>query len=100
MEEKSVLQDQISALTNSQAGTHLNQQALMQLKEEMTQSEQALKKKISGLESQLTERSSVVTQLQLNLNQVTGVVGERDTRIKQLELEAKKYLEQSNEAKK
>jgi len=37
MEEKATLQEQISALTNSQAGSNMNTQALMQLKEEMTQ---------------------------------------------------------------
>jgi len=41
----------------------MNNQALLQLKEEMTQSEMALKKKISGLDAQIAEKSSVITQL-------------------------------------
>ncbi len=72
----------------------------MQLKEEMTHQDQTSKKKIVQLESWLTEKNATVTQLQLNLQQVQGVLSEKEAKIKQLEADAKKNLDQANEAKK
>ena len=78
IEEKATLQEQLQALSNSQAGSAMNTQALMQLKEEMTQSETALKKKITGLESQVQEKTATITQLQLNIQQTAHQGAEKE----------------------
>ena len=78
IEEKATLQESLQALSNSQAGSAMNTQALMQLKEEMTQSETALKKKITGLESQVQEKTATITQLQLNIQQTAHQGAEKE----------------------